>query len=382
MPAGRLDLYSAREHRSVDHIGKHIERRFRRLFLGSLRLMRSRAGDPAGLADLRAPAILLIRHDRIGDAIISTPAIELLRHRFPDARIDILLGRRNAAAAGILPFIDDHFILPAAASGTMATIGAVRKRKYDVAINLLAKDSASGALLTGLVAARYRIGFAGAASSAYDFPVEKPATALHIVEQTARLLQPFGIDTRRESIPALSVRIPPEARASAKLAMARITGDDRGANVIINISGSGPEKFWGEERYAGLLTLLRGRGLAPILAASPADGERLRRIAVAGGARFLPPVADLATFAAMLAHADMIVTPDTSIVHIAAALGRPTVMLAGAAETGNIWGPWHVANRVVHGDGSLAAIAIENVHSAIESLASETLLSISPSSAS
>ncbi|MEO5931623.1 MAG: glycosyltransferase family 9 protein [Candidatus Kapaibacterium sp.] len=366
----------------MDHIGKHIERRFRRLFLGSLRLMRSRAGDPSELATLRAPTILLIRHDRIGDAVISTAAIELLRQRFPDARIDILLGRRNAAAAGILPFIDEHVILPGSAAGMMATIGAVRKRKYDVAINLLAKDSASGAMLTGLVASRHSIGFAGATSSAYDFAVEKPAAALHIVEQTVLLLRPFGIDTRRESIPALSVKIPPEARASAKLAMAGLAGEHRGGNLIINISGSGPEKFWGEERYAELVTMLRARGIAPILAASPADAERLRRIALAGGTRFLPPVANLGTFAAMLAHADMIVTPDTSIVHIAAALRKPTVMLVAAAETGNIWGPWHVANRVVHGDGSLTAIAVEHVASAIESLASETLLSISPSSAS
>ena len=72
---------------------KHIERWTRRAFIGSLGLLRGRRSDGREIGRLDAPRILLIRHDRIGDAIVSTPVMRLLRERFPDARIDILLDR-------------------------------------------------------------------------------------------------------------------------------------------------------------------------------------------------------------------------------------------------------------------------------------------------
>ena len=65
---------------------------------------------PAPIPD--APRILLLRLDRIGDAIISTPALLALRRRFPSGRIDVLLGAKNRTVAPLLPAADNVYVLP------------------------------------------------------------------------------------------------------------------------------------------------------------------------------------------------------------------------------------------------------------------------------
>jgi ADP-heptose:LPS heptosyltransferase len=240
---------------------KHIERRIRRAFIGTLGLLRGREADTGAIARMAAPRILLIRHDRIGDAIVSTPVMTLLRERFPDARIDILLSAKNGAVAPILPAIDERILLGGSRESMLAAIRCVRRNRYDIAINLLVKDSASGALLTGLSGARFRIGFTGATANVYDIAVEHPATPMHIVRETSLLLAPLGIDAigerPRSDAQRLSVAIPEEARSAARELLPELSGSDGEPTVVLNISGSGPEKFWGVEQFTSCARSVR-----------------------------------------------------------------------------------------------------------------------------
>ncbi len=365
---------------------KHIERRIRRAFIGSLGLLRGGAdGDAGELAGLDAPRILLIRPDRIGDAIVSTPVMTLLRERFPAARIDILLGAKNGAVGAILPALDERIMLGTTRETVIEAIRRMRRNRYDVAINLLAKESASGALMTGLSGARFKIGFAGATERVYTIAVESPGTPSHIVRQTALLLSPFGIGPigtePRRTAERLSVAIPEQAREMAGRAMDEII--DRGAEttIALNISGSGPEKFWGIGNFVELTRELRAAGMTPLIAAAPADRGAQELIAGHSGAAMIPVSRSYAEFAAMIDRAAMIMTPDTSVVHLAAALGKPTVMLVGAATTGTAWAPWGTASRVISGDGALGAISPRMVADAILDLRAATLSPLFPSTA-
>lgn len=364
---------------------KHIERRIRRAFIGSLGLLRGGRGDAGDLARLDAPRILLIRPDRIGDAIVSTPVMTLLRERFPAARIDILLGAKNGAAGPILPALDGTIMLGTSRETVIEAIRWMRRNRYDVAINLLAKDSASGALMTGLSRARIKIGFAGATDRVYDIAVERPEAPSHIVRQTTLLLAPFGIDPigpePGRAAERLSVAIPEPARDAAARAMDGLIGREAENTIALNISGSGPEKFWGIENFAGLARELRTAGMTPLIAAAPADREPQELIATRSGAAMIPISRSYAEFAAMLDRAAMIMTPDTSVVHLAAALGKPTVMLVGTAATGTAWAPWGTASRVISGDGALGAISPRTVADAILDLRAATLSSLFPSTA-
>ena len=361
----------------MSSIGKHIERLVRRGLLLALRALPEQRGDLRRLNGLSSPRILLVRPDRIGDTIISTAAIMLLRERFPEGRIDMLLGEKNRSAGPLLPELDEIHVIPTSPGGIIGTIRRVRRRRYDLAINLLAKDSASGAFLTGLAGAGVSIGFAGKSAGIYTLAVEKPAGPMHIVPETSLLLAPLGIEPigaqPRKSAERLHITIPEDAARTAAEIAGPMLAEARGPVVVVNISGSSPEKFLGVEKYIEAARKLLEHGMTPVVAGAPADREQIAAIAGGAGALMFPVTRSLAEFAALLGHAGLIATPDTSVVHIAAALGKPTVAMVPAGNTGAAWGPWGVPSIVLAGSGPITGIASGDLVESIISLASATV---------
>lgn len=366
--------------------GKHIERLVRRTFLSVLRLIPGRGGNAQDLSSLVSPRILLIRPDRIGDAIISVPVIQMLRERFPGAVIDMLLGEKNRSAAALLPGLDATLVIPAAPLKIPGMLRQIRARHYDIVINLLAKDSASGAVLTSLAGGRFRIGFQGSHANIYDIAVPAPARPMHMVRTTSLLLQPLGINPIGDmpSRPAerLTVVIPLETRERMKGTIKALLHELPSPIVALNISGSGTEKFFGVESYVEVARLLRAAGITSVFGAAPGDAAFLEAIATGSGCPALPITRSLAEFAALLEHADLIVTPDTSIVHIAAALGKPTVVMVTSSENGLAWRPWGVPHAVVTGNGTVTSIGPDQLAVSIISLVSATVGIFPTSSAS
>lgn len=382
---------------TVGTLLKHIERAARR---GFLRLLAARGGARhAATVPPTAARILLIRNDRIGDAVVSTPFIQLLRRRFPEARIDIVLGRHNAAVAELLPEIDRVHTVGATVGSLLRTVRSIRRERYDLLVNLHAKDSASAALLVAASAARVRVGFAGEAAAACNVVVPPPPATMHIVPQTALLGGPLGIPPIASPVgggtavdsPRLLIRIPAHRREFAERVMPGLVGEGTGGPrretgtaavpVCINISGSGPEKYWGRDNFVRLAGELAARGCTPIVCSAPADAAERDAIAAAAGVPFIPSTGSLAEFAGCLEWASIVISPDTSVVHLAAALGKPVLELIGSAPIADVWGPWGVPSRVVGGDGTIASIPPALVIAAFADLHAAVLASI-PSSAS
>ncbi|MEE8486621.1 MAG: lipopolysaccharide heptosyltransferase family protein, partial [Gemmatimonadota bacterium] len=81
-----------------------------------------------------SPSILLVRMDRIGDAILTTPILAVLRDRFPEGSINILLGEKNRVVAPLLSNVDERIILQR--GQVFRTIRQLRRQRYDVVLNL------------------------------------------------------------------------------------------------------------------------------------------------------------------------------------------------------------------------------------------------------
>ncbi len=359
---------------------KKIERALRRTTLRAL-AGRRRPPERTGLLPSESPRILLLRHDRIGDAIISTPILTLLRQRFPEARIDLLLGRRNAVAAPLIPAVDRAIVPGPPVIPFVDSILRLRRARYDLCINLLTKDSASGAAIASLCGAKTTIGFEGNDGALYDINIVRPSSRLHIVRETSMLLEPLGIPTigPEPAGPAerLKVVLDPGLIDRGR-SIVNSLGAGAGA-IVINISCPDPTRSWGIDRFVELGEELRKMGRNPIFAATPADAAPLTEIARRSGAPSLPVTGSFAEFAGMLAGASTVITPDTSVVHLAAALGTPTVMLAASREMTEVWSPWGVPFRAFFGHGSASDIPLADVVAAVASLGNETERSQHPS---
>jgi len=354
---------------------RRLEKGVRRLILGAIETrpmwpLDRQLGDELG----NSPRILLIRIDRIGDAILTTPLLRVLRRRLPEGSIDILLGEKNQVVTPLLQDVDRCLVLRR--SHIVQTIHDLRQRRYDVVLNLHLNRSASASLVARLAGGRTIL----ESETREPFRTsgnEPESVARHMVSMTSRLLAPLGIPPIDDSAArqhALGLTIPAESvertRAIRKQ-MSAGSGPER--QVFLNISASGESRRWPTERWGRLALGLAEMGFHSVLCGTPGDLEALATAATAaeGSATTLPPTPNYADFAANLELADLVVTTDGSTVHLAAALGKPTIALYGNVHTATAWGPWGVPNRTIANQAGLSALEPAEVLSAIESLVRE-----------
>lgn len=327
---------------------------------------RTAALDPSANVE----RILLVRTDRISDAVISTAFFKALRGRFPDAQIDIVLGRKNSAAAPLLPYLDGVFVAQKNLIEQARLIRQLRERRYDLAIDLLTGDSMTAAAYAVLSGADVTIGFDGKAAGLYDVAIAQPAGSEHQAVRTLRLIAPLDLTVKPEDA-RTAVVFPPSA--ADRIRETLFPSGRKGEKlVVVNLSAD-PARSWSDENFIRLIADIKSPSVRVALMSAPHDLARLETIAKAAGVEGLPPSAGLSEAAAALSCADLVVSPQTSIVHIAAALGKPVVTLTAAKGDRHPYRyPWGVPYRALHGAACVADIPYDEVLSAVRELMTET----------
>lgn len=360
---------------------KRVELAIRRRYNGWV----TRGDDPLIVdapcaAPIVAPnaRILLLRQDRIGDVLVSTPIVAEIRVRFPDATIGMVLSTNNKAVAyTVEPFVDQIHLYRKSLIDLFRLRRELRSCRYDVVIDLMDNPSSTSALLIQGSAAPLAVGVDKENRRVYTHVVPlADRTSVHIVERIARVTWPLGFglapsDLRPRIPGAVPRRDAPQA--SSKLATHRLG---------VNISGSDVDRMYPEEQMTSVLRsvantyaneILNGT-LTIALMSAPHHHEMAVRIADAIGATCLDPMPSFRDFAQAIGSCDMFMTPDTSAVHVAAAWNVPTVVLF--AQDDRKLMPWHPYNTrnwscIAH-NAPLAAIAAENVAAAVTAMIHET----------
>lgn len=177
----------------------------------------------------------------------------------------------------------------------------------------------------------------------------RPLSGRHVVDQNLSLAEAAGIPVVDRSPDARFLLERPSPVAESFLA-----GQSR-PFALYHPGAGRPEKTWGEERYAALADRLRSdRGLAPVISWGPGDEERARRLAaLRTDARVLPPLA-IPDLAHVIAAASLLVAGDTGPLHLADALGAPTLALFGPTDPSRN-GPYRNPGSTVRYDAGTGA---------------------------
>lgn len=365
------------QHTHSDSWGKRVELQLRRTLVRALSsqsrtaLVRVEAGGTA-IPLPQQPRFLLLRQDKIGDVLVSMPVLRLLRKAHPQARIDVLLGRANEPMRqAVLHYADHVYRYDKKAAATIALLRQLRSAKYDVVLDLMDKTSATSSVLIAAVGAAYAIGLEKENAEVYTHSVVVPnRTTTHVVERTARVLLALGIQPQHGDL-ALEYPLSAEDVDQARSAL----GAPRAAMRLgVNISGSSEQRSWEQEKWVQCVNALAQRHPEAdiVLFAAPHHAERQRAIASATGARIAPIVPAFHNFAALISTCDMLVTPDTSVVHLAAAFRIPAVVLFSHTANAVSWCPYHSPHIVVAAESdSLSGIAVADVLRAVEHLWAE-----------
>jgi ADP-heptose:LPS heptosyltransferase len=283
--------------------------------------------------------VAILRLRSLGDCVLTTPALAILRQFRPDLRIAIAVEERFRALFEGNSDIDE--ILP-------AEIGAVRRFRPALCLNL--HGGTRSAWMTALSGARWRAGFGHFRHGfVYNLRIPRAQEILgverkvHTAEHLASAV--FFLGAERCEVPRARLEAA-RARRPAPLA-------------VIHAVAASPEKTWAAEGFLTVAEHLKTSGIEPVFIGADSDDlSAFAHFRVVQGA-------SIEEIKALLSTASLFVGNDSGPAHMAAAFGVPVVAIFSASDP-DIWGPWRTASEIVRAPAStgqvLEALARLRVH--------------------
>ena len=275
--------------------------------------------------------ILVVSLRRIGDALLTTPLTRSLRRAWPDAKIDVLA---YPGPVGIIegnPDVDRVIVSPArpTIAETAALVSRLFKR-YHLAISTQPGDRPT---FFALLAGRAHAGLIDANGPQLGYLIKRAllhrsvpdVPSIHRVELMLQLADALSIPRVAEMVCPVA---PPVKEIPA------------GPYAVIHAAPMFRYKQWTPAGWRALAAGLRERGLEVIALSGPDAAERRYLDEVWQGAVTIQQLS-WPQNVALLSQARIYVGTDTSITHLAAATGCPTLALFGPMDP-RVWGPWPV----------------------------------------
>ncbi|MEO8563653.1 MAG: lipopolysaccharide heptosyltransferase II [bacterium] len=296
------------------------------------------------------PSSLVVQTSFLGDTVLTTPLLVQLAHRGP---VDVVTTKASASLLAGHPAVRtviayDKRGADAGPFGFLRLAAQLRKARYDVAY--LAQGSLRSALLAFAARVESRVGFATSAGSWLYTTAVPFRDDLHHAARLVQLSRPNGREpTEEESRPSLA---PGDAERGAVQALLDGAGVAAGERLIALAPGS----VWATKRwpyYSELAQTLAANGRI-VVVGGPADSALAREILSA-----VPSAVDATGALPLLASAELIgrcaviVTNDSAPLHLASAMGTPTVAVFGPTVPEFGFGPL-APSRVVVGHEELA----------------------------
>jgi lipopolysaccharide heptosyltransferase I len=338
----------------------------------------------------RFEKILFIRMSAVGDVINTLPALTALRTGFPQARIGFLVEDRARDLVVGHPCVDRVHLFPRRRWVRMLMrpnewltlvreVGTflrdLRSERYDVALEL--QSNLKGAIQAIASGARLRVGFsAGHTKEANHLfthvHVAPPTQILNRVDKFLAIVGALGAPTD-----AAEYRLPASPASAARVAAFLDGARLRSSEFVAMHPGTsdfGRAKRWLPERFAELAERIgREQSLRSVVTWGPGERELAETICAASHGHAIPAMqtTSILDLAEILRHARLFIGCDSGPLHLASAVGAPSVALFGPKDP-RVYGPHNPHSRVVYkpnGNGSpMSAITVEEVCHSVQDL--------------
>jgi heptosyltransferase-1 len=273
---------------------------------------------------------LIVRLGALGDVVHAVPAAAALRRAFPSSRIDWLVDAKHRAIVELVTAVDRAIVVEhASIRGWSAAVRDLRAAQYDLSIDL--QGLMKSAVLARAAGASRVVGFSiwhlreKAARPFYSDVRE--AEGGHVIAKNLRLLEAVGVHDMRIDFPLAE-------RPSAALDALRATIGAGTRFALINPGAAWPNKRWPAERFGEIAAFIRETcGLLPVVLWGPGEDALARSVlAASAGAAVLAPPTTIGDIVAFARAASLVVSGDTGPLHLATAVGTPTVSLFGPTD--------------------------------------------------
>jgi lipopolysaccharide heptosyltransferase II len=310
----------------------------------------------AGNSEKQYHRILIVRTDRLGDVLLSTPAVKALRQKFPQSYISMLVSPYtkdvldgNLAIDEIITFDKD-----AKNQGFWANFEFVRhlsKKKFDLAIVL--HPTTRMHLLIFLAGIPKRLGYDRKFGFLLTDRIKhaKQFGQKHESEYALDLARYLGIEPQDKTL-FMPIKQESEKWVEALFSQAQIKDSDK--LLAIHPAASCYSRIWPGERFAQVADKLAGQyGFKVVIVSGPKDSQKAEVVIknMRTKALDLAGKTSISQLASLLRRCQLFISTDSGPMHVASALGVPVITIFGRSQAGlspQRWGPLGAKSRVLH----------------------------------
>ncbi len=304
--------------------------------------------------------IIVIRPDRLGDVILSTPVFDVIKRHYPRAHLAVMVQAAVAPLVRGIPAVDEVLIYEPdgrhhGLRGLGQLVRDLRSRRFRVSVVLQTQWRIAAAVFLANI--RYRVG-----------PISKPHSyifynrgvrqhrshvEMHETDYNLQLLRRLGIRVGTRKVP-VQVHSSETARALARAWLAEKGFPFQDPLIVVHPGMGGSALNWPESHYLEFIRALLRDGRWILVTGGPTEVSLLNRIRDGLGslgerAIFYgntepssPQQGSIEFLAGLFSCASLVVAPSTGPLHLAVALGRPVVTFYPPIRVQSAirWGPY------------------------------------------
>jgi len=316
----------------------------------------------------KARNILAMRLDNIGDVIMTSPALRAIKENLPECRLTLMASPGGAQAASLLPWVDE--VLPCRVlwqdlgkldfdpDREWELVETLRTRHFDAAIifTSFSQSPHPAGFLCYLAGIPLRLGESKELGGVLTTEVVAAPDEIHQVERNLRLIEAVGLQVSdSEALPAkrdrsLSIGIPAEAMAEATVQLEQHGLAADAPYFLLNPWTSCQSRNYNQERFAAAARYLAIHTGWPVVVTGVAkDRDRSGPLmeTLSPYAIDLIGSTTLPGLAALIANAQLVLTNNTSTMHLADATRTPMVVMFAGTEYESQWRPRHGLSRLL-----------------------------------
>lgn len=300
---------------------------------------------------LQARNILAVRLDNIGDVVMLGPALRAVKETSPAARITLLGTPGGTTGAELLPWVDDVMVwrpvwqdvgnrMAFDPGREMELIQMLAERQFDAA--LVFSSFSQTPHVPGYVC--YLAGIPLRAGESKEFggstlstQLQPAPDGLHQVERNLRLVEHLGFVARHRELLA---RVPETAHSAVPRLLQTAGLDLEQPYVLLHPGASAKARRYPSARFKEVARLLMSRGLSVLVTGVERESEMVAEF-VEGvpGVGTLVGGTTLPEYAALVQRAALVMCGNTLPLHLADALGTPSVILYSGTDLESQWRP-------------------------------------------
>lgn len=267
--------------------------------------------------------IILVQLGTIGDMILLTPIFKMLKYNLPQAELYAIASRHNYQIIKNNPHIKKFFVYKKSFPEIFNFFLELRKYNFDYLIDPKDHFSRESRILARVIKAKTKIGYNASTKKIYDIsiPGSEENANLHFTQRAINTLKYLDIEIPNE-IPQPDLYLDNQSEIYTFEFLSSI-GFEKNKKILINISASQEKKMWEIEKWLDVINWLSEKNLPLILINAPSEKKQAEQILERCKRIYHFESRSINDAISIISKVNLLITPDTSLVHIASAFDVP-----------------------------------------------------------